>query len=178
MLPGDALRDDISKTMAPLIKQGYEDMSAEEVPSTSIVIEKSLDMRYRGQSYELTIPFDDQFIMGFHNAHQRLYGTSRDDADVEIVNIRVRVSGRGKPPPIAHHQLSSPDATTAYIDTRTVWFPSGPASVPCYRGELLDSGNIISGPAVIVRTDTTILVGPSDHANVDCFHNLLIEIGR
>ena len=178
MLPGGASVDDISKTMAPLIKQGLEDLNAEGVPATFIVIEKSLDMRYRGQSYELIVPFDDQYKMGFHDAHQRLYGTSRDDADVEIVNIRVKVSGRGSPPPITPHPLGSHDATPAFIETRTVWFPSGPASVPIYRGELLIPGNIISGPAVIIRTDTTILVGSSDQACVDRFHNLLIEIGR
>jgi N-methylhydantoinase A/oxoprolinase/acetone carboxylase beta subunit len=48
---------------------------------------------------------------------------------------------------------------------------------PLFRAEALESGNLIEGPALIVRADTTILVGPSDKLEVDAFGNLVIDIG-
>jgi N-methylhydantoinase A len=50
--------------------------------------------------------------------------------------------------------------------------------VPFYRGEALQPGDILQGPAVVVRNDTTVLLGPADQAEVDAFCNLLIVVGE
>jgi N-methylhydantoinase A len=178
MLPGHASVAEISAAIEPLVIHGLRDVQAEGIPPESILIEKMLDMRYRGQSYELTVPFGERFIIGFHEAHHRAYGTSRDGAEVEIVNLRVRATGRVRTPQISSRPLESVDPAPAWIERREVWYPSGPVCVPLYRGELLSPGNSIPGPAVIVRSDTTILIGISDQASVDGFSNLHIEIGR
>jgi N-methylhydantoinase A len=178
MLPGHTPVAEISAAIEPLVIHGLRDVRAEGIPSESIVIEKMLDMRYRGQSYELTVPFGEGFIIGFHETHHRAYGTSRDGAEVEIVNLRVRATGRVSTPQIIPLPLGSADPAPAWIERREVWYPSGPVYVPIYRGELLSPGNIVPGPAVIVRSDTTILIGVSDQASVDGFSNLHIEIGR
>jgi N-methylhydantoinase A len=178
MLPGHSSVAEISAAIEPLVIHGLRDVQAEGIPSESIFIEKMLDMRYRGQSYELTVPFGERFIIGFHEAHHRAYGTSRDGAEVEIVNLRVRATGRVRTPQIISRPLESVDPTPAWIEKREVWYPSGPVCVPIFRGELLSPGNIVPGPAVIVRSDTTILIGISDQASVDGYSNLHIEIGR
>jgi N-methylhydantoinase A len=178
MLPGHASVVEIETAMSPLISQGLKDIEAEGIPPDSIVIVKMLDMRYRGQSYELIVPFGEGFIMGFHQAHQRAYGTSREGADVEIVNLRVRVTGRVHAPQMKAHPSESTDPTPAWMETRQVWFQEGPVGVKLYRGELLTPGNIIPGPAIIVRSDTTVLIGSSDQAIVDGFYNLQIDIGK
>jgi N-methylhydantoinase A/oxoprolinase/acetone carboxylase beta subunit len=59
-----------------------------------------------------------------------------------------------------------------------VLFSSGSLATPLLRGEALLPGNHIPGPAVIVRSDTTLLLGPQDQADVDSFGNVLIEVGR
>jgi N-methylhydantoinase A len=178
MLPGDTSVEIIEETMMPLIALGVQEMAAESIPPGSTLIEKSLDMRYKGQSFELSVPFNAHYIMGFHHAHQRLYGTSRESAEVEIVNIRVRVSGLGAPPPITPRPLGFHDPSSAKMEMRKVWFSAGPMVVPLYQGELLVPGTIIPGPAVIVRKDTTILVGALDQVNVDSYSNLVIEVCR
>ena len=178
MMPGSTSKSKISKALSHLTTQGFKDVQAEGIPPESIIIEQMLDMRYRGQSYELTIPFVERFIMGFHEAHQRLYGTSREGAAVEIVNIRVRATGKVLSPSITPHPAGSCDPSPAWRETRRVWFPSGPVNVPLYSGESLTPGNTLSGPAIIVRSDTTILLGIPDQASVDGFYNLHIQIGK
>jgi len=178
MLSGHTSVSDISAAIEPLVIQGLRDVQAEDILPELIVIEKMLDMRYKGQSYELTVPFGEQFLIGFHESHQRAYGTSRGEAEVEIVNLRVRATGRVPPPQLDPQPSLSTDPAPACMEMRTVWYPSGPINVPLYRGELLTPGNVIQGPAIIVRSDTTILIGISDQASVDGFLNLDIEIGR
>jgi N-methylhydantoinase A len=178
MFPGCIAIDEIRNALAPLIARGFRDVQAEGIPPESILIEPMLDMRYRGQSYELTIPFGERFIMDFHEAHHRAYGTSIEGADVEIVNIRVRATGRVISPSLRTQPAGSTDPSPAWRETRKIWFSSGPMIVPLYHGESLNPGNILTGPAVVVRSDTTILIGSNDRANVDGFYNLIIDVGK
>ena len=66
----------------------------------------------------------------------------------------------------------------AFIETRNVWITNEPINVPIYRGELLAPGNIISGPALVIRSDTTIMVGIYDQASVDGYNNLHVIVGN
>jgi N-methylhydantoinase A len=178
MLSGHTSFEEISAFIDSLVARGLRDMHEEEISPDSILVEKMLDMRYRGQSYELTVPFSVHFISSFHKVHQRAYGTSREGDDIEIVNVRVWVTGKIPSPPINIQPPGSPDPAPALIETRIVWLSLGPEHVPLYRGELLTPGNNISGPAIIVRSDTTILIGTSDQAVVDGYQNLIIDIGK
>ena len=133
-------------------------------------------MRYRGQSYELMVPFNPDFLAGFHRQHEQAYGYSHLAAPVEIVNIRLRAVGQVPPPLLAAETLGEVDASAALVDRLPVVFSSGEQDTPFYRGELLRPGNRLTGPALVARSDTTILVGPPDHASVDAYGNLWVEI--
>ena len=52
------------------------------------------DMRYRGQSYELTVPFDADFAANFHAEHKRSYGHAMPNRAVELVNLRLQAIGQ------------------------------------------------------------------------------------
>jgi N-methylhydantoinase A len=140
-------------------------------------VERFLDIRYQGQSYELMIPFSERFIPDFHDIHQKTYGYSKPGAAVEIVNLRVRAIGATEMPPLQASPFVDGDAELALLERREVVFEECRQPVPFYRAESLRPGNWFSGPAVVVRTDTTVLVGARDTARVDGFGNLLIEIG-
>jgi N-methylhydantoinase A/oxoprolinase/acetone carboxylase beta subunit len=58
-----------------------------------------------------------------------------------------------------------------------VIFPAGTLETNFYRGEALEHGNHLHGPAVVVRSDTTILLGTTDLVEVDQYNNLCIEVG-
>jgi N-methylhydantoinase A len=139
------------------------------------MIEKYLDVRYRGQSYELTIPYREEIHAVFDDAHHKAYGYSRPEAPLEIVNIRVRAVGKTPKPQLlpqrnVNHQKVKNDAF------RTVYLPGGATTLPVYRGEELPPGSLFDGPALVVREDTTILVESGDRCRVDPYGNLWMEM--
>ena len=178
MLPGSTPVPDLSAQLEALAERGYHEILSENVPAERIFIERFLDMRYRGQSYELIVPFSEAVYADFHSLHQQQYGYANINALVEVVNLRVRAVGQGTPPPISPRPIQGQDPSAAYLESRPVIFSGGPIETPFFRAESLESGNHIQGPAVVVRSDTTILIGPSDRSEVDCFDNLLIEVGQ
>lgn len=141
-----------------------------------MTLECVLDMRYRGQSYELAVPYNADFVAGFHAAHKAAYGYARPTAPIEIVNVRLRVIGRMPVPTLAPLPLEGTDPTSALLESRPVMLDTL-RDVPFYRAEALRPGNKISGPAIVVRADTTVLLDTSDHGSIDAYQNLLIHVG-
>jgi N-methylhydantoinase A len=177
MLPGTTTIAEVEARFQPLIKRGRDEILAEGIPADRIHIEPFLDMRYRGQSYEIIVPFTHSVHQDFHEQHLLQYGYTQADIPVEIVNLRVKAIGKVDPPPLHREGNHGTDPASAFLETREVIFPQGKLLTPLYRGELLQAGNQLIGPAVIVRTDTTILLCPSDAAHMDEFGNLIIEAG-
>ena len=143
-----------------------------------------LDMRYKGQSYELpvalSLPIDaaalGEAVTAFHAAHARRYGYDMAAEPVEIVTLRVRGRGSAPAPRLPQAPLASADAGAARIGAKDVWFSSdGPTGCACYDRRLLQPGNRFIGPAIVYQFDTTIVVAPGWHAHVDTFANLWME---
>jgi N-methylhydantoinase A len=177
MVSGETPTAELAARLQPLMARASEELQAEGVGQDEMVIEPALDVRYQGQSYELPVPFGPDALERFHFAHQRLYGYADRAAPVEVVNVRVRAVGRVARPVLRRHVEAGPDPAAALIDRRSVLLADGRATVPFYRGEDLAPGNQIAGPAVVVRSDTTVLLQPADRATVDPTLNLRITVG-
>ena len=177
MLPGDTPFQKLSDLLAELAQRGTADVLAEGTSPEDVQLEHSLDMRYCGQSYELNIPFTPPFLDTFHQQHQATYGYAKPEANIEIVNLRLRAIGKSTPPPLHSQSLGNPDPQQAYLDTRPVVFYQEPIPTSFYRAEALRPGNQLQGPTVVVRSDTTILISPGDQAWVDGLENIIIEVG-
>lgn len=182
MLPGSTEPAKIIPLLNPMIERGVNEIQREGFKIADIHIEGYLDMRYKGQSYELTIPFhthkknSDDFRDCFHQEHFKTYGFQRPDAELEIVNLRVRAAGLVSRPEIRTRPVGEKDPSKARMKSTRIIFTSDEIDTPTYRGEVLEPGNVIPGPAVIVRSDTTILIGPQDSGWVDPFENLNIQV--
>lgn len=177
MRPGSTQFDELEALIAPLAERGLADVQAEGVPAANISVEKRLDMRYVGQSYELAVPLTPDFSTEFHAAHAHAYGHSQPDMPLGIVNLRLRAVGQLTRP--AMPTTGPPDtATPKPFDHRPVVLADGPASVPFYRGQALKPGQQIIGPAVITQPDTTVFFTAGDSLHVDEFLNLIIEVNR
>jgi N-methylhydantoinase A len=107
-----------------------------------------------------------------------VYGFKRVNAELEIVNLRVRARGFVSPPVILERKDEGPDPTPALVGYSRVIFTTNTLEIPVYHGESLVPGNVISGPALIVRDDTTILIENGDRGIVDPFENVEITIAR
>ena len=175
MRPGDTLYTDLETLIAPLAEQGQSDVLTEGVSEVAITLERLLDIRYRGQSYELTIPLTANFVDEFHQAHAQIYGYSEPTVPVEIVNLRLKATGKLTRPPLSPSEGDSNSDPTPF-DHRPVVLSTGLADVPFYQGEQLQPGQQISGPAVITQPDTTVFIDTSDELKVDQYRNLIVDV--
>jgi N-methylhydantoinase A len=175
MLPGDTELPAIEQRFASMAEGLRQRVIAEGIPPERVVVERELDMRYLGQSYELTLPFGPGFLAAFHTRHQQLYGHSDPAAPTEIVNLRARGVGWVDPPPM--EPAEEPPSPAAPDGVRPVVIRDGLSDVPFFLGERLHPGQSVRGPAVVSLPDTTIYLGVSDRAQVDGFGNFLIEVG-
>lgn len=177
------------KAIEPQIAQAWKELRAEGIQPDQSIIQPELDMRYRGQSYEISIPLTADYISAFHHAHHQAYGYHLQGHPVEIVNLRVHAFGK-KPVKI---QLSSPktaektiaDALLSshpviQIDTGRSFNYSEiqEAPVPFYLAEKLPEQVAFPGPAVIVRPDTTIYISQQDEVQVDDLRNIIITLEK
>lgn len=195
MLTADVLKDYVRTVMlgaseasslidpvfAELAATGERELAAEAVAPDQIRIERLLDLRYVGQSYELLVPYEgdlDAAIAGFHAAHERRFGYSDPAERVQVVNVRVKARGTTAPPRLARRPaVVSGQATPA--ERRPVVFGDTGAPVthdaPVYDRATLEPGHAVDGPAIITQYDTTLVVPPGWRATNDEVGNLVIE---
>ena len=178
MLPGTTSFEELGRRLAPLAERGIQDLQQEGVTAEQITLHRELDVRYVGQAYELTVPLSPDFIAAFHRLHDRVYGHSAPDAPVEVVNLRLRAVGEVPRPSLPYAAPGPADPSEARMELRPVVLADGVTDVPFYDGQRLQPGHVLTGPAVIVQEDTTVLLGVGDRARVDGYHNLVIDVGR
>ena len=100
MLPGDVPLEELQARSDRLVDQGLRDLKPQTVEAQHVTIIRELDLRYRGQSFELTILLTPDFREQFDQVHRERYGFDHKDASTEIVNIRVRAVASTIPPPL------------------------------------------------------------------------------
>ena len=146
----------------------------------SPTVEASFDLRYTGQSYEITtalkLPVNathlQEAAQAFHAAHEQRYGYAAPELPVESTALRVRARVASSPmSPAPTAQATSP-VERAQIDSVPVWFDAGgPLSVPCYDRSALQHGHNFDGPALVVQYDSTLVVSPGWSVRVDSWGN-------
>ncbi len=178
MLNGNTPYEVLEQAIRPLMQQASDDLASQGVELSDIHIYGELDVRYQGQSFELTVPFSPEFRAAFDAVHERRYGYSNEQAWVDIVNVRVSAVGPTNPPPVSRCQKGPSSPSPALKGEGRVVLSSGMVNVPQYVREKLHPGMIIPGPAVIVQDDTTILLFESDRADIDEYSNIVVEVGE
>jgi N-methylhydantoinase A len=178
MLPGDTPLSNLQLPISSLIDRARADLLAEGIPPHAVTLEPTLDARLQGQSWELAIPFSENWQADFNRIYQETYGHPPHAAERQIVNVRLRARGGVESPAFEARPLAAPDPRAALLGTRPLWFGASPRATPIYDGGLLQPGHEIHGAALIVRSDTTILLEAGDHASVDPWLNFDIVIGK
>jgi N-methylhydantoinase A len=176
MLPGITVKELIDNLFTPLADTGRSDLLSEGIASEKIELLPSVDLRYTGQSYELNIPYQDSFIADFHSAHHSAYGYSYPDRSIEIVNLRVRAIGKVVPIRLPRVSMNYPVNKPVLLAHRQVHLAEIASLLPVYDYDALLPGTQLPGPALIISSDTTILIGQNDILNVDSYLNLLIDV--
>ena len=179
----DAATADASAIEAEFNKletEARERLGTEGVADQDIVLTRTIDMRYAGQWRSLTVPASAPFtnvneaIEGFGAAHDREFNYRRDDAGIEI--FRLNVTAVGLTPKAELPRASGSGTMPEPRGTRRVVFDDGAADAALYWRDDLPGGVSFEGPAVIGQLDSTTLVPPGAHAEVDAHLNLLIHV--
>lgn len=139
-------------------------------------VDFELDMRYRGQAYELTVPFPKRRVDGsvlawvekaFHAAHKRAYGHASPVDETEVVTLRARATGRMRPPDwdaLADGAAPRAEPTRAARGDRRV-----------YERDALAPGQAVRGPAIVEQEDSTIVVAPGWRLSAGPAGNAILE---
>jgi N-methylhydantoinase A len=157
-------------------ERAVAEMMAEGFAAETIIHQRALDMRYVGQSHELTIPYrEDDIASAFHAAHAKRFGYQRPEAPIEIVTLRLSVVTPVEPPPLKEEALVTEGLKTAVIGKKKVWFEGEWWPAVLYERSKLHPGHRFSGPAVVFQYDSTTVIPPRWQAAVDNFRNLILS---
>ncbi len=180
MLAAAAVSDELlQKLFAPLLDQGRKDLAEEGVAPDQVQLEPYLDMRYRGQSYEIMVPFSGDYQETFHRMHEQLYGYANRDKQIETVNIRLRAVGRPARPELTGLPYAGEDiAPAARLGEKKVVFDGRTVQACILDRTRLQHGNLIAGPAIIVEYSSTIVVPPYATGTIDAGGNIILSIGE
>jgi N-methylhydantoinase A len=158
------------RCVAPLLAEG--------IVAGRIMIERSVDLRYSGQNYELQVPWrptPEALRSGFENRHRRLYGYATGET-VECVNLRVVA----RVPDVAIQVPAfEPAGNSGVLGEQPAHFPGiGEVALPRYDRAALAPGRRVVGPALVEDAWSTTLVYPGQHCEADRRGNLLVDIER
>jgi N-methylhydantoinase A len=164
---------EIEADLAQLRADGERSLIQEDLDPGDISARPSLDLRYRGQSYTLTVSWQGDGAASaeaFHLAHQERYG-HRLDLPVELVNLRLQL--QGPQPSLPLHQLETAQAAGPSAFTALSGIED---AVPVWAREQLAPGQVLEGPALITETVSTTWLAPGWHCLVDPYGNLILEL--
>ncbi len=162
---------------------GRKLINTEGVAVTKIDVEHEADLLYQGQSHVLRIPvvspgFDPgQVLADFARRYRDRFDIELPEMCPVLMNLRTAVIGRRPPLDL---RLFAPGkggrVTDAISGRRQVYFDGDWHNTTIYQREALPAGANIAGPAIIEQSDTTTVIDPHAHANIDTFGNLIISV--
>ena len=184
--------DDINRAQLDEEFHGMEGLAREELEKEGLPMDRMepqrfLDVRYVGQSFELTIDYPSptrnidtarmrrSIADSFYRAHLQRFGYADRGESVEIVNLRLKLGLELDKPQIVSAQGPASGSTSALIGEAQVVFSGGPVTTRLYDREKLRSGDQVSGPAIVLQMDTTVVISPEWTGALDDYGNLVLE---
>ena len=171
----------VAAAWAALEAEASEALTAEGFTGAAAALERSADLRYRGQQWSIRIPapvFDRAAMRAaFEATHQRMFGHIQPDGEIEIAALHV--TGRGLIPRIEPARDDRPQRTPQPVAVRMAFADGerGMIETPVYRGADLAAGMTLEGPLLVEEDTTTVYAGPEDSLTVDPWGNHMIALG-
>jgi N-methylhydantoinase A len=172
---------------ARLADQAAAQLASAGVTRGDLVARRALDMRYRGQGYEIEValPAGDgaalvpQLPELFAQAYAAVFAKSFPAEPVEIVAWKLELVGP-TPGHGAEYSLAGMDGGRAIKGRRRAWVPEarGFAECPVYDRYALKPGDGFEGPAIVEERESTAIVGMADRATIDARGNLVVQVAK
>ncbi|MGA8152804.1 MAG: hydantoinase/oxoprolinase family protein [Terriglobales bacterium] len=146
----------------------------------------SIDVRFRGQGYELNIPYTRGLVQAFHREHERRYGYSYPGRDIELVTLRLRATvpssqsrlGRSRPGKAEARSIDRIASARRIPEKRLVWLGGKRVAAAIYARDSLQLGRKLAGPAIVTEYSATTVIPAGKRFWLDQSGNLLIQIRR
>jgi N-methylhydantoinase A len=184
-----AVMAEIREALERLSAEGEAWLATQGLDFVERRLEWTADMRYVGQSFELTVGLDSadagdatgaRLRKRFHDAYEQVYGYQDEKADLEILDVRVTAIGVNPRPRLERLPPGSGSAAPSRRE-REIFFDGKDWRASVYQREELPVGFAFEGPAIVEQYDTTVFVAPGFRVAVDAFGNLIGEtahVGR
>ena len=174
----------LGETFGDLEESGRERLAEEAFGPKGMRFERTLDLRYAGQAFELSVSvpnsaIDEESIETvaerFHDRHRQRYGHAYPEEAIELVTIRLRARGVVDAPTLGVEDREG-SIDDAIRETRPVVYSGETYNTPIYDGDRLPIGATFDGPAVVEGAESTTVVPPTQRVHVDEYANLIIEV--
>jgi N-methylhydantoinase A len=160
--------------------------------AVSVTMQRSMEMRCRGQGYSVIVPLDETSTTGsdrvsesvvtrFNGIYETVYGHLPPDVPLEVVGLRARVVRPRSDSKLTPGVIDPTSGDgSAQLGKRQVYFEAaqGYVETAFYDRYRLAQGAVIAGPAVIEEHETSIVVGPDASFHVDDAANIVIEFNE
>ncbi len=167
----EGAEENIEKNMRDLRKLAQADLERQGIKIEDASFLPSLDLRYKGQSYEINVDLEQDLSQAFNKKHEQLYGYAMPEEPLELVNVRLFVvHRREKPlPKVEDKGNNNPKGK------RTVLFERGEVETDIFRRDDLSPGFKGQGPAIIEEKTSTTIV-PNFPFKVDRYGVIHVEV--
>jgi len=175
---------ELERAFGALEAEGRADMKEDGFADRDIRVERSLDCRYLGQSYEITVPFRSAgtpaaaFVDDFHRRHHRLYTYHHARRPVEVVNLRIKAVAVTPKVPLVRARAARSIDPRAALRRQPITTGKRRPDGTVYDRSRLRPGNCLPGPALVIDPESTAYLPPGYSCRVDGFLNLIIRKAR
>jgi len=164
--------------------QGRERLREEALPGERMAFERRVDLRYVGQSFDLSVPVPDSALTEgdmetvarrFHDRHERRYGHAYREEPIELVTVRLRARGVVDEPDLRPEPVGG-TVEAAVTDTRRVVYDGRARETRIYDRDAIPTDATFEGPAVVEGRESTVVVHPDQRVRADEYGNLHVEV--
>ena len=175
--------DEVGGLFAELNAAASRTLDNEGISASERSNSYEVDVRYSGQVLSLPVPVDIEALREhglkaisetFDSLHEKLY-TFAIETEHELINLRAIVQGRETLAHAGRIEDGSADAGAAKYSEEKIFADGAWQQAAVYRRDLLKCGNIIAGPAIVTQLDSTALILPGHHGEIDAIGNILIR---
>jgi N-methylhydantoinase A len=140
----------------------------------AIHFSRTVDIRYRGQGYELNLPFTSGVLKAFHAEHERRYGYSHPDREVELVTLRLRATIKSSAPKLTKQPSDANRKAT--LERAKVLFEKHAVLTAIHDREQLQPLRKYMGPAIVTEYSATTAIPAGKRFWLDRSGNLIIQM--
>ena len=166
----------LERRLSDLVDAAAADLAREGFNRRACRFDRLIDVRYAGQSYEITLPWSRHYRRDFDRRHAHTYGHANPSRATEVVALRVRAVGKTGKPALARHAVRRRRPSPAAV--RHAWFDQRRVRAACYAWADLAGGDSAHGPAIITSGTATVVVPPRTAFRVDAWGNILLRTGQ